>query len=163
MLHCQSLHTEVRARCVEFLRKNRKTYEAVGVTWALPHLRNDVIKSRGCGQRWNPSMFKPLLFCFLPPGVFISTAVYWRWLWRLPAEASGPSGTTLLTTHCDTSLTCETKRFQWYFLFCSNGWEKSRSTHWPSCTSKKHIHAQMLKSFQQAWLSHFVQHVLIYY
>lgn len=28
VLHCQSLHTKVRARCVEFLRKNRKTYEA---------------------------------------------------------------------------------------------------------------------------------------
>lgn len=29
VLHCQSRHTEVRARCVEFLRKNRKMYEAV--------------------------------------------------------------------------------------------------------------------------------------
>lgn len=28
VLHCQSLHTEVRARCVEFLKKNRDSYEA---------------------------------------------------------------------------------------------------------------------------------------
>uniref|UniRef100_A0A3Q2FYA2 ubiquitinyl hydrolase 1 n=1 Tax=Cyprinodon variegatus TaxID=28743 RepID=A0A3Q2FYA2_CYPVA len=28
VLHCQSLHTEVRAKCVEFLKKNRDSYEA---------------------------------------------------------------------------------------------------------------------------------------
>ncbi|XP_026200230.1 OTU domain-containing protein 4 [Anabas testudineus] len=28
VLHCQSLHTEVRAQCVEFLKKNREVYEA---------------------------------------------------------------------------------------------------------------------------------------
>ncbi|KAM8747425.1 OTU domain-containing protein 4 isoform 1-T1 [Acanthopagrus schlegelii] len=28
VLHCQSLHTEVRAKCVEFLKQNRETYEA---------------------------------------------------------------------------------------------------------------------------------------
>ncbi|XP_049423571.1 OTU domain-containing protein 4 [Epinephelus fuscoguttatus] len=28
VLHCQSLHTKVRAKCVEFLRKNRESYEA---------------------------------------------------------------------------------------------------------------------------------------
>ncbi|KAM4564363.1 OTU domain-containing protein 4 isoform 3-T4 [Fundulus diaphanus] len=28
VLHCQSLHTEVRAQCVEFLRRNRDSYEA---------------------------------------------------------------------------------------------------------------------------------------
>ncbi|KAM9335206.1 OTU domain-containing protein 4 [Symphorus nematophorus] len=28
VLHCQSLHTEVRAKCVEFLKENRETYEA---------------------------------------------------------------------------------------------------------------------------------------
>lgn len=28
VLHCQSLHTQVRAKCVEFLRKNRGSYEA---------------------------------------------------------------------------------------------------------------------------------------
>lgn len=36
VLHCQSLHTEVRAKCVEFLKRNRETYEAVRpltLTW----------------------------------------------------------------------------------------------------------------------------------
>ncbi|XP_038594024.1 OTU domain-containing protein 4-like [Micropterus salmoides] len=28
VLHCQSLHTEVRAKCVEFLKQNRESYEA---------------------------------------------------------------------------------------------------------------------------------------
>uniref|UniRef100_A0A3B4FHP6 ubiquitinyl hydrolase 1 n=1 Tax=Pundamilia nyererei TaxID=303518 RepID=A0A3B4FHP6_9CICH len=28
VLHCQSLHTKVRAKCVEFLKQNRDTYEA---------------------------------------------------------------------------------------------------------------------------------------
>ncbi|XP_022625364.1 OTU domain-containing protein 4 [Seriola dumerili] len=28
VLHCQSLHTKVRAKCVEFLKQNRETYEA---------------------------------------------------------------------------------------------------------------------------------------
>ncbi|XP_034020327.1 OTU domain-containing protein 4 isoform X3 [Thalassophryne amazonica] len=28
VLHCQSLHTEVRAKCVKFLKENRETYEA---------------------------------------------------------------------------------------------------------------------------------------
>lgn len=28
VLHCQSLHTQVRAQCVEFLRQNRENYEA---------------------------------------------------------------------------------------------------------------------------------------
>ncbi|XP_024866933.1 OTU domain-containing protein 4, partial [Kryptolebias marmoratus] len=28
VLHCQSLHTEVRSKCVDFLRRNRDTYEA---------------------------------------------------------------------------------------------------------------------------------------
>ncbi|KAK7909977.1 hypothetical protein WMY93_014661 [Mugilogobius chulae] len=28
VLHCQSLHSQVRSKCVEFLRKNRKSYEA---------------------------------------------------------------------------------------------------------------------------------------
>ncbi|XP_076019212.1 OTU domain-containing protein 4 [Genypterus blacodes] len=28
VLHCQSLHTEVRAKCVEYLRQNRESYEA---------------------------------------------------------------------------------------------------------------------------------------
>ncbi|MEQ2195908.1 OTU domain-containing protein 4 [Xenoophorus captivus] len=32
VLHCQSLHTEVRAKCVEFLKQNRDSYEAVR-TW----------------------------------------------------------------------------------------------------------------------------------
>uniref|UniRef100_A0A4W5L5Y2 ubiquitinyl hydrolase 1 n=1 Tax=Hucho hucho TaxID=62062 RepID=A0A4W5L5Y2_9TELE len=30
VLHCQSLHTKVRATCVQYLKKNKENYEAVG-------------------------------------------------------------------------------------------------------------------------------------
>lgn len=46
---------------------------------------------------WNTT-FKSLL-CLFCPDVSCS-AVYWRWLWGLPVQASGPAGTTHLMVQC---------------------------------------------------------------
>uniref|UniRef100_I3K0U7 ubiquitinyl hydrolase 1 n=1 Tax=Oreochromis niloticus TaxID=8128 RepID=I3K0U7_ORENI len=35
VLHCQSLHTKVRAKCVEFLKQNRDTYELSGGSFEM--------------------------------------------------------------------------------------------------------------------------------
>lgn len=56
---------------------------------------------------WNTT-FKSLL-CLFCPGVSCS-AVYWRWLWGLPVQASGPAGTTHLMVQC----------FFWWNILCYN-------------------------------------------
>lgn len=67
VLHCQSLHTKVRAQCVEFLKKNRENYEAVCIciwwqTWRVTQADTAVVKlhlhfgqhtAGVCGPKWS--------------------------------------------------------------------------------------------------------------
>lgn len=85
VLNCQGLHTEVRAACVNYLRRNRSNYELV-----RPHEMHFTFIFIFCMHTLTSQAYdEGIKVNFF---VFFCVVVYWRQFWEIPGELTGSSG-----------------------------------------------------------------------